>query len=387
MKSPDTLRQDTPQLKHAPVSLVRCGEYNSDDVQRAVNRAVEELGGIRRFVKPGDVVLLKPNQLVAAPPEKCVCTHPEVLRAVIRLVQTASPKAIWVGDSPGVGSTKGTARKAGLLAVIEEEGAALSPFTRSMEVSATGGVFKHFQVAPQVVEADVIINLPKVKTHSQMVLTLAIKNIFGCVVGGRKPGWHLKAGRDYRFFARMLLDLHRTVAPALNIVDGVMGMEGDGPGNGTPVELGFIAAGSDAVGVDVAISHLLGVDPAAVYVLAQARQDGYSLDLKDVPLVGEPFEQMVRPVPITLPQPFDLQWKLPGWLKRRLTSRITARPRINHLRCKACGQCVEICPPDAMSLEGDKVVIDYSTCIRCYCCQEICPEGAIDTKKGLKLLG
>ena len=383
----DTLQQSRPQLKHAPVSLVRCGDYVSDNVQRAVNRAVDELGGIRHFVKPGDTVLIKPNQLVAAPPEKCVCTHPEVLRAVIRLVQTANPKAVWVGDSPGVGSTKSTARKSGLLAIIEEEGAALSSFTRSMEVKAKGGVFKHFQVASQVVEADVIINLPKVKTHSQMVLTMAVKNTFGCVVGGRKPGWHLKAGRDYRYFARMLLDLHRTVAPALNIVDGVMGMEGDGPGNGTPVELGFIAAGSDAVGVDVVISHLVGVDPAAVYVLAVAREDGYSLNLKDVPMVGEPFDLMARAKPIVLPQPFDLQWKLPGWLKRRLTSRITARPRVNRLRCKSCGQCVEICPPDAMSLAQEKVTIDYSTCIRCYCCQEICPEGAIDTKKGLKLLG
>ncbi len=197
------------------VSIVRCSRYEETEVLKAVRQSVDLLGGIRSFVKEGDRVLLKPNLLYGKRPEKAVTTHPSVVKAVIGLVREAGGLP-FIGDSPGIGSAIGVAEKAGIRKVADEMGCPIIEFNRPvLSLERRGWIFKQIEVDQAVFEADVLINLPKWKTHGQMFLTLGIKNLFGCIPGARKAMWHLKAGEDPYRFAQILVDLYRILRPQL----------------------------------------------------------------------------------------------------------------------------------------------------------------------------
>ncbi|TYO98286.1 uncharacterized protein (DUF362 family) [Geothermobacter ehrlichii] len=362
------------------VSLRHLAGYRRQEVRSALEELLAPLGGMEAFVSPGQKVLLKPNMLAGKAPEKAVTTHPEIVRAAIDLVRRAGG-VVSVGDSPGLGNPRQVASKCGILQVIEETQARFAPFAESVPVRIEGGTFHQLELARDILEADVVINLPKLKTHQMMGLTCAVKNLFGAVVGMRKPQLHLQAGTDKAFFARMLLDLADRVAPALTIVDGITGMEGNGPGNGDPVALGLLLAGRDPVAVDTVAAHLLGLDERAVWTWRVARKTGRAGSrLQDVDLVGPPLETL-RPARFRPARQTDVNFGLPPWLKKRLKRSLTAFPAIDHQRCVRCGHCVRHCPPGAMALTG-QVVIDLDRCIRCFCCQELCPHAAIDTCQG-----
>ena len=227
------------------VSLLAAARYDRPEVEDALERLLAPLGGIGAFVRPGQKVLLKPNLLAGRPPERAVTTHPEIVRGMIRLVQKAGGH-VAVGDSPGVGSPLQVARRSGILAVVEETGAEFAPFTESVRVRPSGAVFQELEVARDLLEADVVINLPKLKTHQMMGLTCGVKNLFGAVVGMRKPRLHLQAGTDKSFFALMLLELAEFLRPALTVVDAITAMEGNGPGSGDPVALSALTASPGA---------------------------------------------------------------------------------------------------------------------------------------------
>ncbi len=198
--------QSPPKPEYARVSLQRLKTYNSTETLVALEKLLQSLGGMPAFVKPGQKVLIKPNLLAGKTPDKAVTTHPEIVRAVIKLAQKAGGE-VSLGDSPGIGSPKNVARKSGILAVVEETGCRFAPFETSVTIRPTGGTFHQFEVAQEILDADVVINLPKLKTHQMMGLTCGIKNMFGAVVGLRKPRLHLQAGTDKAFFALMLLEL------------------------------------------------------------------------------------------------------------------------------------------------------------------------------------
>ncbi|MBI4830925.1 MAG: DUF362 domain-containing protein, partial [Candidatus Lindowbacteria bacterium] len=191
----------------ARITLQRCGGYDSEKVFKAVKKAVDDLGGMDRFVKKGDRVLLKPNLLVSSAVDKHVTTHPEVVRAVVKLVKKAGGKPS-IGDSPALGSAVKVAAKCGVAHVARDEGAEVINFSNPIEVDNPSGTqFKRFKIDGAVRDTDVVINLPKLKTHGQMTLTMGVKNMFGVVPGTRKSQWHLSAGTDRMHFARMLVDL------------------------------------------------------------------------------------------------------------------------------------------------------------------------------------
>ena len=366
------------------VSLKKLTSYDQHDCLQAIKNLLQPLGGMEAFVKPGQNVLLKPNLLSGKAPEKAVTTHPEIVRAVAQLARQAGG-IVSIGDSPGIGSPETVARKCGILALTEELGCPFVPFETAVAIHPTGGKFKHFEVAEELLDADVVINLPKLKTHQMMGLTCGIKNMFGAIVGLRKPRLHLQAGTDKAFFALMLLELCEALAPALTIVDAVVGMEGEGPGSGDPVQIGALLAGSHPQAVDTVATELLGMKPRQVWTQQQAINTGRPhTDFEQLTICGDSFEEMqitnFRQAKMT-----DVNFGLKGALKHHLRHALTARPVPDHNLCRRCNDCVTHCPPEAMKIENNRLLIDYDHCIRCFCCQELCPHGALMTKQGFLL--
>jgi uncharacterized protein (DUF362 family)/Pyruvate/2-oxoacid:ferredoxin oxidoreductase delta subunit len=367
-----------------PVSLRAAAGYDRSVIETALTELLAPLGGMAAFVQPGQRVLLKPNLLSAKAPEKAVTTHPEVVRAVIRLAQQAGG-IVAVGDSPGVGAPRHVAARCGILAIIEETGATFAPFSESVSVRPSGGTFHELEIARDILEADVIINLPKLKTHQMMGFTCAVKNLFGAVVGMRKPRLHLQAGTDKAFFALMLLELAEYIRPALSIVDAVTGMEGDGPGSGDPIHIGVLLAGTDPLAVDTVAADLVRLPPELNWPQKIARRTGrFGSRIAEVETIGDHLDDL-RPQNFRPAQTADVDFGLPPFLKNHLRRSLTALPAVDRSRCEACGLCVKHCPPKAMRLAGDQLHIDYKRCIGCFCCQELCPHTALQTRQGLLL--
>lgn len=373
-------------MKHSDVSVVRCEDYDRAKTMSAVKHAVDLLGGMGEFVKPGDRVLIKPNLLKARPPDAAVTTHPEIVRTVIRLVHERGGRAL-VGDSPGIGDLKKVAEKAGILEVVYEEGAQLEDLSEAVQIK-NNGRFQHFEVSRIAYEADVLINLPKLKTHGMTALTGAVKNLFGCIPGKRKVQWHFNTGVNHELFMKMLLELYALLKPRLTIMDAIVGMEGNGPGSGDPRHIGALLAGRDAVSVDAVSAHLLGVKVENLPLLQAARSQGIGeTDLDNITLLGDPLESVVVEH-FRLPPQTHLEWQLPEWARSSLKNAFTTRPVINRDVCILCGICQGRCPQGAIEDRGKRLDIRYRDCIRCFCCQELCPQGAITIGKGwaLKLL-
>lgn len=376
------------------VSVFQCRDYNLDDVRRAVRLSVEALGGMEKFVKSGQKVLIKPNLLIGRAPEKAVNTHYAVVRAVMELAADCGGRLI-VGDSPSFGSAQMAARRCGISEVAKAFSAPVITFKESRVVCAgENAVFHQLPLAVDALEADVVINLPKLKTHAFMTMTLGVKNLFGCVVGMEKSRWHLKAGQDPMAFARMLAEINACVAPALTVMDGVVGMEGNGPGSGDPRRIGAVVASHDAVALDRVVMDIVGVSADRLPVLRAASELGVgNTQLEGIELVGDSISA-VRVKGFKLPEPsFPLRRLFPKRVQRLIKRVFTNEPAFNHKVCTRCGTCAKICPPQVISFEklsrpdkrgyDTRLVVDRSRCIHCFCCQEVCPEGAVTVRRGI----
>lgn len=369
----------------ATVSLQTLADYDPREVMAALRRLLAPLGGMAAFVRPGQKVLIKPNMLAGKDPEKAVTTHPEIVRAVILLAQEAGG-IVSVGDSPGVGNSRQVAERCGILPVISATGARFAPFEESVRIDPqAGSTFHQLEIARDILDAEVIINLPKLKTHQMMGMTGAVKNLYGAVVGLRKARIHLQAGADKAFFALMLLELAERLTPALSIVDAVLAMEGDGPGSGEPRDCGLLLAGAAPLAVDTVAAHLTGLDRHRLWVQEMATQTGRPYTrLDEIEIVGmDPATLSIRPFKPS--RTTGLHFGLPEWLRRPLGRSLVARPVVDRRSCTACGVCVASCPPQAMALQGKSLQIDESRCILCFCCHELCPRGALHTRQGLLL--
>jgi len=231
-------------------------------------------------------------------------------------------------------------------------------------------------------EADIIINLPKWKTHAQMLLTLGVKNLFGCVPGPRKALWHLKAGDDRKIFAQVLFDIYQVIQPSLTTLDGIVGMEGNGPNSGRPIQLGLILASGDSLSLDQIVCDLVGISRESLLTNRVAFERGMGKD--EIRVFGERVEDVNIPE-FQFPTLFQIDWGLPNFLSKALKNALTSKPVIDKGVCNACGQCAEICPPKALAKKERGLSFDYGKCIRCFCCLEVCPEGAISIKQGWAL--
>lgn len=371
-------------MKKTCVVLQRLDHYDRHLTRAAIEELLRPLGGMTAFVRPGQRVLLKPNMLAGKGVEAAVTTHPEIVRAVIELAQCAGG-IVFVGDSPGVGTPEQVAQRCGILAVIKETGATFAPFSESIRITPRSGIFHHFEIARDIVDAEVIINLPKLKTHQMMGMTGAVKNLFGAVVGLRKPHVHLQAGADKGFFALMLLELAEEIRPALTIVDGVLAMEGDGPGSGDPIQLGVLLAGVEPMAVDVVAAELTGLAPETIWTLSEAKRSHRPwTSLEEIELCGAPLSTL-RPRAFKPAKNTAVHFGVPKWLQRPLRRALSARPVVDLKKCRRCGICVESCPPRAMAIRNDRLHIDEERCILCFCCHELCPYGALHSQQGIIL--
>ncbi len=366
------------------VSIERVPSYDPELVALGLQRLLEPLGGMAFFVRPGQRVLIKPNLLMGKSPEAAVTTHPELLRAVIHEVLRAGGIAL-VGDSPGMGSFRKVTEQTGIAAVCRESGAELVEFRETVTVQGTG-IFKKLELARSYLDADRVINLPKLKTHEMMTMTCAVKNLFGAVVGAAKAGWHLKAGADRELFARMLLEIYLFRPPDLTIVDAVIAMEGNGPSSGDPKSAGLLLAGDNAVAVDVIAGVVAGIPNKLLFLEQVARKlatPGAQRD--EIETVGLPLNDACCMVPFRLPPLSDVQFGLPRLLKNWLRSYLTTRPVVIADKCVLCGICRDACPPAAITLGEKRLRFDYRACIRCFCCRELCPHGALGVEEGALL--
>lgn len=362
------------------VSIVKTLNYDMAEVERGVRAAVDLAGGMAAFVKPGQLVLVKPNMLESGHRDFLVTTHPEVVRAVLRLVKEAGGMPL-VGDSPAFESTQKVAEKTGIMAVCREEGARLVSFDETCRVSyAAGKMAQGFSLAKACVEVDVVVSVAKMKTHSLTGITGAVKNLFGAVVGGEKAQYHLRM-QKHADFAAWLVDLAECLRPVVSIVDGVRAMEGQGPRNGTAYEAGVVLAGANPFAVDAAMGRLMGFAGGRLPVELEAVQRGLG-NLENLELLGDGRDLALNFAP---PHTYEkLDEVVPSWLAAVARRELTAWPVVDAATCIRCGRCVAHCPPQAMEL-GSQVLIDRNRCIRCYCCQELCPVDAVQLKKGCLL--
>lgn len=365
------------------VVIMSLKSYDEQRLCASLGELFLELGGMEKFISPGDKVLLKPNMLSARNPGKRVTTDPAVVEQTARMVMDCGGRP-FIGDSPGIEPFGQVAKASGMDEVGRKLGIPVVELDDPVQVPPVKGArFKRIEISAKVLEADKVVNLPKLKTHAQMLLTLGVKNLFGTVVAQRKAEWHYKTGLDRNTFASLHLDIYRAVRPVITILDGIWGMEGHGPGNGTPRNFGILAASGDAVALDCSICNILGIDPESFPLYREAKRRGIGeTDPENIDYKGD-FDPAAPIEGVDIPR-LDSLSLLPGFLGF-LGPLMTSRPVQDPSKCIGCGECAGICAARAITLNGKTLTYDYGRCIRCFCCQEVCPANAIGFEKGLLL--
>lgn len=364
---------------NAKVSIVKCESYNPSLVQESVGRAVDLIGGIYTFVKPGSRVLVKPNLLMAKEPEFGIDTHPEVVRAVIKILKDINCK-IFLGDGPSVWGNQienvdEVYRRAGIKRVCEEEGVELVRFDKKRWRGK-------FPLTTWLDNCDYLVNIPKFKTHDLTLLTGAIKNLFGLVSGTYKTELH-KNYFDPDSFSKILVDIYQEAKPALTIVDGIVAMEGDGPAtSGKLRNLNLLLASVDCLALDSIMALIMGIEPTDVFSTKEAasRRLG-TADINFITIVGEKLERVIGE-PFLLPTT-SIKKKLPKPIINIAKKLIKYYPCVERDNCIRCAACIQACPSKCISMRKNRIVFNYSKCIACFCCQEACPASAIKIKKSI----
>jgi uncharacterized protein (DUF362 family) len=354
----------------ATVSIIKA-TYSDPEIETLL----APLGGMEQFVKKNEKVLLKANLLSAKDPQKAVTTHPEFVRGVANAVKAAGGVP-YIGDSPGGPFSKRhlkkVYRRSGLEHMAKEEQIPLN-FTTGARVLdiPQGERLQRSPIGDYVLSADKIIALPKLKTHSFQYLTLACKIMYGAVPGLTKAKYHAQFPRRASF-ADMMLDILTIVKPQLCIMDGIVGMQGQGPGSGDPVKMGLVLASTDCVAMDISVCKILGIEPVGIPALKRAKVRGLWPETVDYPIMS-PEEVAYK------------GFRLPSTANHLLNGKKPPKKRpVITDKCTACGDCERICPKEAVRVKGRMAEVTYAKCIRCFCCHEVCPEDAI-VLRSLKL--
>ena len=353
------------------VLILDCKDYN--DVDKEISKVFEEFPNQWKDKK----VLIKPNILNSRPPERGNTTHPSIIRSAVKWLKDAGAQVI-VGDnssSMGPNNNETCAEKTGIKEASMGcySNIALEPIT----VETNSRFTKQFIVSKAIMDADIVISLPKFKTHSLTLITGAIKNSFGFLVGGEKQRIHAISG-SYKNFAEIIVDIYQIRIPDLVIMDAIIGMEGNGPSSGELRHIGKIIASDDGVAVDAVMARMMGKKPEKIHMLKVANQRKIGeIDVSKMNIIGKLDEIKGFKMPST----FICQ--VAGKLVNNRISGIffQYKPAVNEDKCKGCGVCAESCPVNAITMIDKLPVINRKICIRCYCCQELCPSDVMELKR------
>ncbi len=364
------------------VIIHECSSYHLPELTAKINAGIQNLGGWEKFVRPGMNVLLKVNLIGPKTSESAAVTHAEFVRAITRILKDRGCN-VWIGDSAG-GSIAGIAPTAralevsGLQKVAVEEAAELKNFDREgvIAVLSTVDPLQRMYLAKPLFEADLVINLPKLKTHMSSIYTGAYKNLYGCIPGLRKAEYH-KIAPTPQALGEVLLDIHRSVKAGLHIMDAVTAMDGTGPTSGKVYPAKKILISTDPLALDTVATAMIGlkITELPIFDAARSQNTGCS-DLSNIEIGGD-----YTAIPMLHGFKTPRQSNSGTNRSRMLTCIINffkTRPQININICKKCNVCVESCPVQAIDRETKK--IDYPKCIECLCCHELCMYQAVDLK-------
>lgn len=365
------------------VSIIGCNNYEFENVREKILESINLLGGLEKFVSPGENVFVKTNLLAKRLPEKAVTTHPVFVAAAAHIL-TEYGCNITIGDSPGGPFTqsalKGIYKTCGMDFAAEKSGAQLNYNTNTVQVPfEEGKVLKKVTMVEAIHNADKVIDVCKLKTHSLATFTGGVKNLFGVIPGTMKAEYHL-LWPSYNTFANGLIDICLCVNPALTLMDGIVGMEGDGPSGGNPRDIGVILASESPFALDMAAVKIINMPYKMVPTINQTIKRGI-VKPSDVVLVGEDISQFIIE-----------DYKLPKtvimnpFLRRGKgnSEKLATDVCFDREKCIGCGVCFENCPPKAIYMENHRPEVDRKKCIHCYCCQELCPETAVFAEARLK---
>ncbi len=355
------------------MSKVMIHPANYDDVRGAVRSAFK----LFPIQVTGKKVLIKPNVLRSSEAEEGIVTHPAVLKAVVEKVEEMEPASLIVGDNPGLfsyGANEESFEKTGLMSAAK--GYYENIGNDSVKVDFNPDFMPMVSISRAVLEADIIISLPKFKTHGLTVMTGAIKNSYGFLPGAQKSRLHRAAGSPERFH-EVVVEVFRLRVPDLFILDAVVGMEGNGPASPDLRDIGLIMASNDAMAMDTVMAGMMGLEPGRLRFLRKAKEIGLGdYDLEKIEIIGE-----LKTLPDFKLPPMGGEVILGNSaIQELIHSRTLLQPQADPDLCTACGTCVDQCPVSALSMDGDIPRADADTCITCFCCQEICPERAITLK-------
>ena len=371
--------------KPADVALLSCPDYGRELLDRTIAEAAEAAG----FPDiAGKRILVKPNILKAAAPEKAVCTNPEFLGAVLRFLKTRGAARIVAGDSPAWQGGRSAAKASGLLDAAAREGVEWVDFSPGEARNSEGARLVHgFAFASELGDCDLVVNLPKLKTHRLMKYTGAIKNLFGLIPGLGKSGFHLRFPGSADF-GTMLVDLAASVPECFTFMDGIVAMEGEGPGDGDPYPLGVVLASPEPAALDWIAASCIGYDPSRIPYLVDAigrtgRDSAHPAIDVGPARVADIAAADFRLLPYESAGGSTAR-SLPPFAKAIIKRTLADRPIFDPMRCEGCSACVVVCPAKALELVQDgknRVLIDDASCISCFCCHEVCPAHAITIGK------
>ena len=375
------------------VSIAKCTDYQYDNVKKAIFQCLDEIPEIKQKIKSNPRVLVKVNLLRGNSPEEAITTHPSVVEAIVRYLQALGCSVI-IGDSPGSALNfnekllHSVYNITGMVEVAKKTGCELNYDCSVIEVeNKAARIAPTMQIIKIINDVDFVVSAAKLKTHTMMTYTGAVKNLFGVIPGRTKIDYHLKMN-NVENFAALLVDICEYVKPVFSVIDGVEGMEGDGPASGDKRQVGLIFASANPYALDFAAVHTIGMNPETVPTLVEAKKRRvFGGKWEEIELKGlQRHETQIEPFKLPATQSANAMGGLgikgvPKFVQDYILNKMRPKPVFDYNVCVSCGLCAESCPPKAINMVNHRPIVNTDKCIRCFCCHELCPQKAVHVQK------